>query len=539
MKKTVILMFCMLLILTTGCIPKDDNSDISSETSTPLHEVSKTHEESVFQDNSQVQEDMTSPKIQTDKTAYSKNDTIIVSYTDTDTKDWIGVYPAGSEPGSINSLIWDYSVGSGTVSFSTASLTAPATYWIFLCDNDGYEVLDIAVVTLSDNDENDYGVEHAEVTVDMIDGISRTSIEITPNSSKTLTYNLYWADENGRLTDYAPLYTATRSDNGKFTVDLNDGIYMPDEAEFIEVSVLNGKSTSFFVKSPEILKKGESKKLFSFNVITDMHIVESRPLHTSHLQKVFNDILELDSESIAIFTCGDNTDRGTANQYDILMNIIESAGDALPDVYFAMGNHDLVYGNGFESQVELFKNKTGMDGVYYSVELNGMKFIVLGSDTLSATGTVGKDQLDWLKNELSSVDKSKPVFLFLHQPLIDTVSGSLYSKDTEIQDWYGIIDTADEIRAILADFPNAFLFTGHTHWQLESMQTALLGYGKDANFINCASVGYLWNDLDTSVGGSQAYFVEVYEDYVLLRGREFVQGKWCACAQFKIPLIKE
>lgn len=222
------------------------------------------------------------------------------------------------------------------------------------------------------------------------------------------------------------------------------------------------------------------------------------------------------------------------------METVNGAGALLPDIYYAIGNHDIVYNNnaGYDKQIALFKEKTGMPGAYYSVELNGTSFIVLGSDTAVGEGTVGKEQLDWLKTELSKTDKNKPVFLFLHQPLIETVSGSLYSQDNEIQDWYGIIDTADEIRAILKEYPNAFLFTGHTHWTLESKQPLLAGRGEDATFVNCASVGYLWTDNDTSTGGSEGYYIEVYEDYILLRGREFVKGNWCAAAQFIIPITK-
>ena len=132
--------------------------------------------------------------------------------------------------------------------------------------------------------------------------------------------------------------------------------------------------------------------------------------------------------------------------------------------------------------------------------------------------------------------KSKPTFVFLHQPLIDTVSGSLYSKDPKIQYWYGVSDAAERIREILKDHPNSILFTGHTHWTFESLQPVLWGKGSDVNFVNCAAVGYLWNDNDESEGGSEGYFVYVCDDKIILRGREFTENKWCGGAQFCLPL---
>ena len=274
-----------------------------------------------------------------------------------------------------------------------------------------------------------------------------------------------------------------------------------------------------------------------FAVFSDLHITQSKPQHVSHLKSALTDVVELGGFS-AVFTVGDNTDQGSASEYDLLLQTVESVEGA-PDVYYTLGNHDLVYGSGHADQVKLFKEKTGMPSQYYSVELNGMRFIVLGSDSATTSGAIAKAQLDWLKSELSKCDKSKPTFIFLHQPLIDTVSGSLYSQDKVIQDWYGVANAEKDIREMLKNYPNAFLFTGHTHWTLESFHPILAGCGEDANFANCASVGYLWDDTDSATGGSEGYFVEVYEDYILLRGREFVKGNWCGAAQFLIPIKGE
>ena len=47
-------------------------------------------------------------------------------------------------------------------------------------------------------------------------------------------------------------------------------------------------------------------------------------------------------------------------------------------------------------------------------------------------------------------------------------------------------------------------------------------------FVACSTVG------KASIG-SEGIYVEVYEDYVLIRGRDFAQGKWCGSMQIKIP----
>ncbi len=54
---------------------------------------------------------------------------------------WIGIYPAGKAPGSVNSSAWAYvSAEGGVTSFSTSSL-APGNYVAYFCYNGGYTVL--------------------------------------------------------------------------------------------------------------------------------------------------------------------------------------------------------------------------------------------------------------------------------------------------------------------------------------------------------------------------------------------------------------
>lgn len=172
----------------------------------------------------------------------------------------------------------------------------------------------------------------------------------------------------------------------------------------------------------------------------------------------------------------------------------------------------------------MFKKYTSAPNNYYSFNICNHLFIILGSDsTIFFWGgkTIHKTQLDWLKEELAHYHKNQFTFLFVHQPLIDIVSDSLYSKDEKIQCWYGI-DTRKQTKGILKEYPNAILFTGHTHWTLDAFRPILFESGKNAHFVSCSSVGYLWKDNNQSESGSKGIFIEVYEDYLLIQGRKFV-----------------
>ncbi|MBQ9414687.1 MAG: metallophosphoesterase [Clostridia bacterium] len=479
------------------------------------------------------------PCITLDRTAYTATDTITVTYSGTDANDWTGLYPYGKLPGGgENSLKWQYTAGSGAVTFSAADLNGPGEYTAYLCDNDGYTVLSMAPFTILNNETTNYGVTSAAVQAAVTSGKSTLSVTVTPSSAAELTYRFYWAKNGVRLADYKPIKEITHSGSGAFTVKCNDCLFMPDAADSIEVAVAEGRSTSYFVTT-SALKLKPSTLRYSFELITDLHVSSTQPRHNVNFKQALRDIAATAPNSMAIFTAGDNTDNGRQDQYELLASLIAEAGVTLPPIYWTMGNHDQVYGGTYDEEIARFLQNTNMPGLYYSVDLNGTRFIVLGSNVQTTNGGLNATQLSWLRAKLAETDPSKPVFLFLHQSLQNTVSGSLTALNPSVQYWHLPAENGgDELRAILKNYPNAVFFSGHSHWSFEMIQPFLYGDGIDANFINGASVGYLWSDANVQVPGSEGLYIEVYEDYVLIKGREFTQGRWCAAAQFCVPIKK-
>lgn len=547
------LFLCLCILFSmTACNSTSVNNDPVSKNSEGTENVSSNVEsKQEYSDEKEEKSSMsdleqsnsndnkeTKPLIEMNVTSFELSDTITVDFYNTDSKDWIGLYLDGVAPGTINSITWKYAEGNGEVTFNAASLQEPGDYTVYLCDNDGYAVLDRINITVLDNDTTDYGAEKAVVNASAENGKREMTVTVTPSSSEKISYSVYWSQQNTRLAGYLPLATVEHAGKDDFEIKLNDCLVMPDAADGIEVSVKKGHSTSIYVPMTDDLKLPESNKLYEFQVLSDLHINADKPQHTAHLIAALDDIAVLSPDSEAIFCVGDNTDKGIQADYDLLEQILGSVDASLPPIYYAIGNHDMIYGTSYTNQVELFTENLSMPAVYYAGDIGNTRYIVLGSDTIVGEGTIGEQQLQFLKDELAKADKDKPVFIFLHQPLIDTVSGSLYSLDPDVQYWYGITPTGDQVRAILKEYPNAILFTGHTHWSFEMYQPLLFGNGADATFANTASVGYLWSDDDKAISGSEGYYVEVYEDYVLLKGREYTNGEWCAAAQFLIPLYR-
>ena len=514
---TVLLLFGLLLCLLASCGTQKENGK------------GATIREFVPQEP-YTEEDL--PAIQLTKTVYHRSESIELTCRNTDDGDLIRIYREGETRGSADP-IHEKVVCEGTLSFNTGLMT-PGVYSVYLLDDDGLYVHDTAEVRIyNQEDQANYGPTAAKI---YLNGEDRICVDIQPETGleTMVEYRIYWAKAGNLLEDYTVAHICTHRGSEPFTVMLNEGAYMPQEADGVIIMAMAGGENMLFITAPEEMGLQESKLLYRYNILSDLHVSPSWPSCNAMVKKAFQDIIAQGYSSV-IFTLGDNTERGQENEYELLKSIVTGAGEKLPNIYYAMGNHDIVYNNnaGYDKQLALFQKYTGMPGAYYAVELNGHFHIILGSDTLSHLGTIGQEQQDWLKAQLEKTDTQSPIFIYLHQPLKDTTSGTLYTKynKSQDQDSFGILDDTKALREILKNYPNAILLTGHTHRSFLSEQPVLLGGGKDANFVACSTVG-------KADGGSEGIYVEVYEDYVLIRGRDFANEQWCGCMQIKIPLNK-
>ena len=197
-------------------------------------------------------------------------------------------------------------------------------------------------------------------------------------------------------------------------------------------------------------------------------------------------------------------------------------------------------------------DELGAPSLYYDTYINGIHFIVLGSEEALVADTsedgyvsddayISEEQFAWLEEKLAeTAGADMPIFVFLHQPMADTVAGTIGGKDG--QGWNGLSDEQDaELRGILFQYPQVIMFNGHTHWHLESDNEMYDGEEDEPTIFNTASVGYLWTDVPTEsyVDGSQGLYVETYADKVIVRGRDFVSGKWIPSASFIVDMSEK
>ncbi|WP_405154467.1 metallophosphoesterase family protein [Paenibacillus sp. FSL K6-0108] len=316
--------------------------------------------------------------------------------------------------------------------------------------------------------------------------------------------------------------------------------------------------------------------IVSFQVITDTHVREQADhIHNRHLEKALEDIATYSHGSSGIMHVGDVTDRGLQQEYQELQRILEAQGDSLPSILYTVGNHDIgamvwgdpplnlttmtgqevgeVLGHSTDmGQVEAediekpkesitidalwqkrlndFTAITGMNGSYHDHWINGYHYIFLGTEQPHPKDCdMSAEQLQWLEAKLSEqAAADQPIFVFLHQPLMDTVAGSMKE-----QGWYGVNQDA-ALKDVLSRYPQAILFSGHTHWQLQAQRTMYEGGEQMPTMFNASSVAYLWTDEDEHLDGSESLHVDVYHDRVVVKGRDHVTGSWIEGAKYTV-----
>ena len=370
---------------------------------------------------------------------------------------------------------------------------------------------------------------------------------------------LFWADANGKLAGYsgvAPFKVA-----GKVTSNrIKNGTLVPAAATRLlayTYSAECGLSETFAsvdLPANAALKESSLGALKAeFQAVGDLHIASKtvdRIHHDEHMYAMLNDIKAVSPNSIGIFANGDLADRGTDADYQKVLGILGSVEGAA-DFYPTFGNHETFrYDLPIPSEKTLadyqdpffdyFGDMIPADAVFaggerfstltYAFTKGGYKFISLGTDVLDQNRMKLNDTtVTWVKNQLDADrDPTRPVFVIMHQTLSDTVA-----------DDDGVLSPTDaDLKNLFQNYPEVFIFNGHTHTPLNNPISAYIGDENFPSSFNCSSVGYIPEEYlgnkETARVGSEGFYVYVYENAVLVRGRDFINGEWVTSAQYLI-----
>ena len=290
----------------------------------------------------------------------------------------------------------------------------------------------------------------------------------------------------------------------------------------------------------------------SFAAISDIHM-------RGNFGLIFRGMLELGLRDMecakdkldAVAFVGDVTDHGYYDQWDALAASV-SGYDIADNKLLVVGNHDTwgpnreVFDDPTDGVKPTFirysKEITGRDvtEMYYSDVINGCYFIALGSEEDHTWSYLSETQLEWFAGEMEKAGKTGlPIFVFHHQPLNGT-HGLPYLWDldeNDSPDKGGIGDQSEAVEAILKQYDNVFYISGHIHAGFKNADSktgpkyASVEYlendnGNAVTLINLPS--YLYFDLKRTghAANGCGWVVEVYDNEVLLRARNFATGTW-------------
>lgn len=306
-------------------------------------------------------------------------------------------------------------------------------------------------------------------------------------------------------------YTWESSDETVATVDGN-GLVTAVAAGRAEITAKVSEEIKATATITVPKPKPADGPLLAFPAMSDTHV----GVADARFANVLAGFAEINPYYDVITFSGDLTESGTTAQLNKYVELLNAGIVPGAERVITPGNHDGNPGN-----LATFQNILGMAAFVESKVVNGYTFITYRSSRGNSYGPTAAE-LTALENYIKAsvdADPSKPVFIFSHFPLQDTVFGS----ETRLN-WYDAGSAA--LKALYEQYPQVILFTGHLHYTSHHPRTVYqdkftmadtgcskyIAYGYNGEYIAPASM-------------IQHLYVEVYEDKVVIQPYEFGSGE--------------
>lgn len=268
-------------------------------------------------------------------------------------------------------------------------------------------------------------------------------------------------------------------------------------------------------------------KLYSFGALSDIHLGKAED---DNEEVDFSRALTYLSENAAfICLCGDLTDGGTTAQLSEFKSYISQYSPNAP-VYAVTGNHDAWNGN-IESIIETY---TGHP-LYYSFTHGNDVFVMIGIK--NDTDVFTTSELQWLYETLEA-NRNKRCFVFQHALRFDGC-GNPYAG---VSPTYKMLETSKNgtvFISLISHYKNVVWFHGHSHTAFDSQEDNDIAnydnkFGIHSVHIPSLSVPREYEDSAyvAKYSESEGYVVDVYENGIHLRGRDFVKGEFLPIASY-------
>jgi 3',5'-cyclic-AMP phosphodiesterase len=205
----------------------------------------------------------------------------------------------------------------------------------------------------------------------------------------------------------------------------------------------------------------KEKSDFTFIQISDSHIGFAKPPNTdvvATLKAAVAKINAMPTRPDVLIHTGDLTHLAKPAEFDTVAEVLKEA--KVGQTFFVPGEHDIFTDDG---KPYLERHGKGTKGLgWHSYTLKGVHFIGLvnvANLKPGGLGTLGKEQLDWLKKDVASLGDSTPIVVYAHVPL-----WTVYAK------WgWGTEDGAQAL-SYLKRFGSVTVLNGHIHQTMKKVE---------------------------------------------------------------------
>ena len=249
----------------------------------------------------------------------------------------------------------------------------------------------------------------------------------------------------------------------------NDGI---DRRGFLKCMAWAGTG-ALYVMQAGVLKSYSMSRLaqagappveagqLNFVQISDSHMGFNKPANPDVAGTLKAAVDKINGLSVApefLIHTGDISHLSKPEEFDAVDQILKSANPK--DVFYTPGEHDVLNDDGKQYLERYGKGSKGSG--WYSFDKKGVHFVSLVNVMnlkAGGLGTLGREQLEWLEDDVRRFKSSTPIVVFAHIPL-----WAVYPE------WgWGTEDSAQAL-AYLKRFGSVTVLNGHIHQIMQKVE---------------------------------------------------------------------
>ena len=277
-------------------------------------------------------------------------------------------------------------------------------------------------------------------------------------------------------------------------------------------------------------------RLYRFGVLSDVHNQSDQSAEsTADLQRALSIFNEKESV-IMTCICGDISQNGTASEFEIYKNNVDTKSPNTP-VYTTVGNHDATSSG---LNLDNWNTYTGNHGRSFEVTQGNDHFLFFGMNrwSLGSGGTPYiEEDMAWLEEKLETY-RNERCFIFTHLFFPDRAGNlnGIYPSGN----WLGGAQLT-RIQGLCDHYKNTIWFSGHSHWKwyLQKYQDRANIYRNNCGW--CVHIPSCASPIDSNGSSrvsmpleSEGAIVDVYENYIDIRGMDLKNEKYLPIAQYRL-----